>query len=117
MARLPHDAVDAGRVSRPQDRADVVRIFDAVEYDDEGRGSGARDEILNAECARVARVGDDALVHAALCRTIQIARRHTPDGDVLAFGRLDHDRAASRRHDPKRAARAPAPREAPREPG
>ena len=37
MTRLPHDAVRAGRVDRPQDRAHVVRIFDAVEHDDQRR--------------------------------------------------------------------------------
>ena len=34
VPRLPDDAVGAGRVDRPQNRADVVRILDAVEHDD-----------------------------------------------------------------------------------
>ena len=37
VARLPHDAVRAGGIDGPQDRADVVRILDAVEHDDQRR--------------------------------------------------------------------------------
>ena len=50
VPRLPDDAVGAGGVDRPQDRADVVRILDAVEHDDQRRArSRAVDEILDAE--------------------------------------------------------------------
>ena len=39
MPRLPHHPVDAGRVGRPQDGADVVRVLDAVEHEISGAPS------------------------------------------------------------------------------
>ena len=37
MPRLPHDAVRTRRIDGPQDGADVVRILDAVEHDEQRR--------------------------------------------------------------------------------
>ena len=37
VPRLPDDAIGAGRIDRPEDRADIVRILDAVEHDDQRR--------------------------------------------------------------------------------
>ena len=45
----------ARRVHRPQNRADVVRIFDAVEHDDERGARARRDEILDARRSRASR--------------------------------------------------------------
>ena len=45
---LHHDAVDAGGVGRPQDRAEVVRILDAVEHDDQRGPPRAAHQILDA---------------------------------------------------------------------
>ena len=40
MAPLPHETARARGVDGPQNRADVVRILDAVEHDDERRAGG-----------------------------------------------------------------------------
>ena len=45
---LDDHAVDAGRVGRPKDRAEVVRILDAVEHDDERRPRGAAHQVVDA---------------------------------------------------------------------
>jgi hypothetical protein len=44
-AALDHHPVDAGRIRRPQDRAEVVRILDAVEHHHERADSGAASTI------------------------------------------------------------------------
>ena len=54
MARLPHDAVRAGRVDGPQDRADVVRILDAVEHDEQRRRRRGRLDEIARRCSRAA---------------------------------------------------------------
>ncbi len=72
VALLTHDAVRAGRVDRPQDRADVLRILDAVEHDEERRaGRRRRDEIADRVVARRVDVGDHALMHAAARRALE----------------------------------------------
>ena len=96
VPRLADDAVGAGRIDRPQDRADVVRILDAVEHDDAAarpRAGSTRSSTLNVSV--VAHVGDDALMHAAARRAIEIAGAHAPHRHALA---------------PPRAARAAATR-------
>ena len=104
MPRLPHDAVGAGRIDRPQDRADIVRILDAVEHDDERRSAAARiEQILDARALRVAaHVGDDALMHAAARGAIELAGRHAPNRDALRAPRArrarSRDPSARRRH-------------------
>jgi hypothetical protein len=37
MARLTDDAVSAGRVARAKNRAEVVRVFDAIQHHDQCR--------------------------------------------------------------------------------
>ena len=54
VTRLPDDAVRAGRVDRPQNRADVVRILDAVEHDDQRRRGRGRVDELARRCSRAA---------------------------------------------------------------
>ena len=46
VPRLPDDAVRTRPHRRPQDRADVVRILDAVEDDEERRGRRRRGDQL-----------------------------------------------------------------------
>ena len=119
MPRLPHDAVGAGRVDRPQNRADVVRILDAVEHDDERRARRAGDQILDARRARALRdVGDDALMRrrrrAARSSSAGATRR---TGTPCALG----GRTTSARRPPARSATRAASsrvrRAAPRAPG
>ena len=53
VPRLPDDAVRAGGIDGAQNRADVVRILDAVEHDDQRRlRRRGGDELLDAVVAR-----------------------------------------------------------------
>jgi hypothetical protein len=84
MTRLSHDPMRARRVDGPQDGADVVRIFDAVQDDDERRALGGGDEFLDAEPICVANVSDNALVCAALREAIEFTSVGPTDGYALA---------------------------------
>ena len=69
------DAVGAGGVDRPQDRADVVRILDAVEDDDQRRPvRAAQSDLRRRASAASSHLGHDALMHAAAGRAIELAR-------------------------------------------
>ena len=95
MPRLPHDAVGARRIDRPQNRADIVRILDPVEHDDERRALRAR-STRSATSMRVgsAQLGDHALVHAAARSTIELGRRRRArTGSAGALGRVARDRS------------------------
>ncbi len=66
MARLADHAVHAGRIRRPEDGADVVRILDAVEHDEQRRRrTGRGDQILDRVVARRRDLRDDVLMHSA----------------------------------------------------
>src|SRR3989338_5669863 len=58
-------AIRPGRFHRPQNRPDVVRIFNAVEHDNERHALRAYHEIFHAQGRRVFHVGDEALAAAA----------------------------------------------------
>ena len=75
---LAHDAVGARGVDASQDRADVVRILDAVEHDDERRPGRPGHEIGDADRCGFRQVRGDALVHAAARRAIELGGCHTP---------------------------------------
>jgi hypothetical protein len=72
VSRLPDHAVHAGRIGRPENRADVMRILDAIEHHDERRPRRCRrDDLLDAVLLRRLELGDDSLVHAATRRPIE----------------------------------------------
>jgi hypothetical protein len=58
MARLADDAVAAGGVDRAQDGADVVRILNLIQHDDQRRAFRAGDQILDAQVHGVMRRRD-----------------------------------------------------------
>ena len=87
--RLPDDAGRAGGVDRAQDRADVLRILDAVEHDDQRRAR-----------VRAARGPSSVGCRAALRR-----RRRRPDGRRRRASRSSASRVhAARRRTPRAAA-------------
>ena len=65
MPRLPDDAVAPGRIDGSQDRADIVRILDAVEDHDQGRARGRRHELFERVGGLDSQVGHHALMHAS----------------------------------------------------
>ena len=116
VPRLPHDAVAARRIDRPQDRADVVRILDAVEHDDQRRRLRADHQILDAVARRVRDVGDHALVPLPPRQPIELVAadpldRARPAPRPAARARVS--RSSARGDDPKHASRA-SPRSASR---
>ena len=94
VPRLPHDAVGAGRIDGPQDRADVVRILDAVEHDDQRRAGRRLDQIRDVvRVARPRTSRDHALVHAAARSRSSSAVATRRTGTPCALGRVAPDRA------------------------
>ena len=62
-AALGHDdGVDSGAVGGAEQRAEILRVFDAVESEDEARGAGGLENIFDGEKFLSADDGDDALV-------------------------------------------------------
>ena len=110
--RLPHHARRAGRIDRPQDRADVLRILDAVEHDDQRR-IAARRRARSASVASgsAAHVGDDALVHAVArvassASRVTCARPRTPRAAASSSSAAAARRRGRRRGFARRGRRA-----------
>jgi hypothetical protein len=55
----------AGRISGAQNRAQVVWIFDTVQYDEQRRPLGPSDQFIQAVIWCRLEISDDALMHAA----------------------------------------------------
>ena len=83
MAGLTDYAVRACRVHGPNDRADVVRIFNTVEHDDERRPFRAGDKILDAQPVRLVHVCDHALMRASTGQTIELADGRSAHANTL----------------------------------
>ena len=56
-----------------QDRADVVRVLDAVEHDEQRRTVGVLHEVADAVVPRGAHFGDHALMHAVATAPVEFA--------------------------------------------
>ena len=108
--RLPNHAVDARRVGDAQDRAEVVRVLDAVEHDDERRA-----------VRRPHQIGDVVVGACPRCRPPRpgaarraTARSSSAASTVLARGRAraaasrssSCTRLSARADDPQHSARA-----------
>src|SRR4051812_6009046 len=66
MTRLSHDTVGTGRIDGAKNGANVVRILDAVEHDEQRcGGSGRFDEGAQRVVARIIDLRDDPPVHTA----------------------------------------------------
>ena len=80
LARLADDASAARGIDRSDDRADGLRIFDAVENDDEGLRAAVLDagEIVQRRRRQRRDVRDDALMDGALCLRVQRLARDVP---------------------------------------
>jgi hypothetical protein len=83
MARLTDDAVRARGVDGPDDRADVVRIFNAVEHDDERRPFRTGNEILDVQPVHAAQIGDHALMGAPAGKAIEFVGGGPPNPNAL----------------------------------
>jgi hypothetical protein len=73
---LHYDAMRARGIDRAQDRANVVRILDPVEHDDERGALGVSYQFLDTPRRDVLDLRHDTLVHAATRVPIQHVRRH-----------------------------------------
>ena len=76
----------AGRIGGSKDRAEVVRILDAVEHDDQRRTSGAAHQFVEAVIGGVVDVSDDSLMHAAARATRRAHRASTRCGLMPCVG-------------------------------
>ena len=85
MPRLTDHSARARGIDRPQNRPDIVRIFDAVEDHDQRWRRAAADQIRDPVAIGRLQLRDDALVHAAFCGAIEIAGRHAPNRHVLTL--------------------------------
>ena len=88
MARLTDDAVCARRVGAAKNRAEVVRILDTVEHDDEGGRRRLRigNQFIKFERAPLANVGNHTLMRRSARLAIEILVRNTTDGHAGFFG-------------------------------
>jgi hypothetical protein len=64
-ATLHDHPVGSGSICRPQDRPEVVRVFDAVEYNEQRRPLGTANQLLDIVPRHVVNDGDDALMYTA----------------------------------------------------
>jgi hypothetical protein len=61
-----HDyAVGSGSICGPQDRPEIVRVFDSVEYDEQRRPLRTTNQLLDIVPGHVVNDGDDALMYTA----------------------------------------------------
>ena len=63
--RLKHHAINTGRIGCSQDRADIVRILDAIEHDDERSPVRAAHQLRDAVLGAFLDVGNDSLMNTA----------------------------------------------------
>src|SRR5262245_3633016 len=89
MTRLPNDAVRASAVGAAKNRADVLRILDAVEDDEPGRPDGAGDELLERVRGDRLNFAGDTLMHPAVCELVERAPIDGVDGNAQLHGARD----------------------------
>jgi hypothetical protein len=88
--------VRARALDRAYDRAEVARVFDAVEHDRQRRvvGADARrervEQVVGVRVVRGGDGGDDALMVRARREPLQFRARHAPDGDVCVARNLKY---------------------------
>ena len=94
MSRLADDAVGAGGVDGPQNRADVVRILDPIDYDDERGPVSGGDQILDAEALGLLHLRNHALMAmpGTARETIELIGADAPHRDVLFLSQTDQRR-------------------------
>ncbi len=85
-ARLPDEAVRARGVHASQDRADVVRVLDAVEHDEQGRAAGVLHELADAVLPRGTHLGDHTLMHAVATSPVELPGLDAFDRNVVLGG-------------------------------
>jgi hypothetical protein len=82
------DAVDSGAIGNAEQSAEVLRIFDAIESEDEAggggvaRGGGGREEIFESEELLRADKSDDALVSGGVGGEGELLARLLKDADT-----------------------------------
>ena len=85
-----HDAVDAGTVAAAQQRAEVARIGDTVDRDQERHAAGRPlDERGEVGLGHAVGVGDDALRRLGARGRLESLARHVLHGHPLGLGDLD----------------------------
>ena len=86
------DAVDACAVGRAEESAEVVRVFDAVEGEEEAVAAGAYrgvKEVFEGQEFALAEEGDDALVGVGFAVAGELVARFGGDADALGAGELE----------------------------
>jgi hypothetical protein len=89
MTRLADHPVRAGRIDRPEDRAEVLRVLDPVEHHDQRRSLCRDHQVLDAEGRGLLHLGDHALVAMtrAPCQAIELVGSHATHGTSWASAR------------------------------
>jgi hypothetical protein len=64
-ATLHDHAVGSGSINGPQDRPEVVRVLDSVEYNEQRRPLRTANQLLDIVPGHVVNDGDDALMYTA----------------------------------------------------
>ncbi len=80
-----NDTVDAGAIGSAQESSEVVRIFDAVEGEEEAVGTGfstGGEEVLDSEEGALTDKGENALVGVGMGHTGELVAGLKCDADV-----------------------------------
>jgi hypothetical protein len=84
------DAVGAGGVGGADDGAEVVRVLDAIEDDDEGVLAAALgEEVVEIVVAFLRDYGDDALMRGGVGHSLEFVAAKEADGDAGVTGVVD----------------------------
>jgi len=83
------DQMHAETLGHAQNRAEVLRIGDAVEDEDEVCGISL-DDLLETGVRRLRDIRDDAVVHPAPCRPVNLLGRKNADWNAGLLGSVEH---------------------------
>ena len=114
------DAVGAARLGAARDGADVLRILDAVEHDEQRRRSHLVEQVVQRERRARVEIPGDALVVLGVRDVVEALPRHLLDEDVARLGELEdlgQPRLGTYRGRRQRSCARGGPRGAPRAPG
>jgi lysophospholipase L1-like esterase len=89
VPRLPDDAVRPCRIHRPEDRAEVMRIFDPIEHNEECGRRRVADKIVELVGFALLHVGDHTLMRRAPGLAVEFVIADAADRDVRLLSLRD----------------------------
>ena len=87
---LPDDPIDAGGISGPQDGADVLWVFDAIQDNDQRHVGGRANEVGDAIGLGFLDLSNHALVHSPAGIALERVDRHVTDRHPAFPGEFHH---------------------------